>query len=64
MPVRVGVNGFGRTGRSFFRALLDQRYDDVEVVAVNDLNDLNDLNEWGFSGRFAGSVRMLGSSAS
>jgi glyceraldehyde 3-phosphate dehydrogenase len=39
MPIRVGVNGFGRIGRSFFRALLDQRYDDVEVVAVNDLTD-------------------------
>jgi len=38
MPVRVGINGFGRIGRNFFRALhgLDA---DVEVVALNDLGD-------------------------
>src|SRR5438270_671651 len=37
MAVRVGVNGFGRIGRSFYRALL-ARGDDagVELVAVND----------------------------
>jgi glyceraldehyde 3-phosphate dehydrogenase len=37
MTVRVGINGFGRIGRSFYRALLD-RGDDagVELVAVND----------------------------
>ena len=36
MAVRVGVNGFGRIGRSFFRALLAQGEGDVELVAVND----------------------------
>jgi glyceraldehyde 3-phosphate dehydrogenase len=36
MPVRVGINGFGRIGRNFFRAA---RGKDVEVVAVNDLTD-------------------------
>src|ERR1700688_4073702 len=37
MTVRVGINGFGRIGRSFFRALL-ARGDaaGVELVAVND----------------------------
>jgi len=35
--VRVGVNGFGRIGRVFFRAALEAP--DVEVVAVNDLAD-------------------------
>ena len=37
MTVRVGINGFGRIGRSFYRALLD-RGDTagVELVAVND----------------------------
>jgi glyceraldehyde 3-phosphate dehydrogenase len=36
MAVRVGINGFGRIGRSFFRALLAQGEGDVELVAVND----------------------------
>jgi glyceraldehyde 3-phosphate dehydrogenase len=36
MSVRVGINGFGRIGRSFFRAVLAQAEGDVEVVAVND----------------------------
>ncbi|MCF4006587.1 type I glyceraldehyde-3-phosphate dehydrogenase [Corynebacterium uropygiale] len=38
MTTRVGINGFGRIGRNFFRAVL-QRSDDLEVVAVNDLTD-------------------------
>ncbi|MDK6260134.1 type I glyceraldehyde-3-phosphate dehydrogenase [Corynebacterium frankenforstense] len=38
MTIRVGINGFGRIGRNFFRAVL-QRSDDLEVVAVNDLTD-------------------------
>ena len=36
MPVRVGINGFGRIGRNYFRAAKGK---DVEVVAVNDLTD-------------------------
>jgi glyceraldehyde 3-phosphate dehydrogenase len=37
MTVRVGINGFGRIGRSFFRALLARgAAADVELVAVND----------------------------
>ena len=36
MAVRVGINGFGRIGRNFLRAALEQGAD-VEVVAVNDL---------------------------
>ena len=38
MTIRVGINGFGRIGRNFFRALGD-RNTDIEVVAVNDLTD-------------------------
>ena len=41
MRVRVGVNGFGRIGRVFFRAALQA--DDMEVVAVNDLADAKTL---------------------
>src|ERR671916_451830 len=38
MPVRVGINGFGRIGRQSLKALIE-RTPDVEVVAVNDLVD-------------------------
>ncbi|MGK8360291.1 type I glyceraldehyde-3-phosphate dehydrogenase [Corynebacterium sp. HMSC073H12] len=38
MTVRVGINGFGRIGRNFFRSLLAASAD-LEVVAVNDLTD-------------------------
>ena len=36
MAVRVGINGFGRIGRNFVRALLAQGAD-IDVVALNDL---------------------------
>ena len=36
MTIRVGINGFGRIGRNFFRAARKAGAD-VEVVAVNDL---------------------------
>ena len=39
MTVRVGINGFGRIGRNFFRAVAASGAD-VEVVAANDLGDL------------------------
>jgi glyceraldehyde 3-phosphate dehydrogenase len=39
MSVRVGVNGFGRIGRNFLRAVLAQGAD-VEVVAVNDISSV------------------------
>ena len=38
MSVRVGINGFGRIGRNFFRSVR-RREADVEIVAVNDLGD-------------------------
>ncbi len=38
MSVRVGINGFGRIGRNFFRAARKQRAD-LDIVAVNDLGD-------------------------
>jgi len=39
MTIRVGVNGFGRIGRNFFRAVREQGAD-VEIVAANDLGDV------------------------
>ena len=38
MTVRVGINGFGRIGRNFFRAAQEQG-GDIEIVAVNDLGN-------------------------
>jgi glyceraldehyde 3-phosphate dehydrogenase len=38
VTVRVGINGFGRIGRSFFRAV-QKAGADIEIVAVNDLTD-------------------------
>jgi len=40
MTVRVGINGFGRIGRNFFRAA-KQMGADIDVVAVNDLGSLD-----------------------
>ena len=42
MAVRVGINGFGRIGRNFYRAYL-KRQPDYEIVAVNDLADADVL---------------------
>ena len=38
MTVRVGINGFGRIGRNFYRAVIASGAD-IEIVAVNDLTD-------------------------
>jgi glyceraldehyde 3-phosphate dehydrogenase len=46
VTVRVGINGFGRIGRNFFRAVRARQAAgcaDVEVVATNDLMDNSDL---------------------
>jgi glyceraldehyde 3-phosphate dehydrogenase len=42
VTVRVGINGFGRIGRNFFRAAA-ARGADVEIVAVNDLGSLKTM---------------------
>ncbi len=39
--IRVGINGFGRIGRSFFRACYG--HEDIQIVAVNDLTDTKTL---------------------
>ena len=59
MTTRVGINGFGRIGRNFFRAALEQGAD-IEVVAVNDLTDTKTLAHLlkydSIKGRFDGEV--------
>ena len=59
MTVKVGINGFGRIGRNFFRALREQGAD-LDVVAVNDLTDnrtlANLLKYDSILGRFPGEI--------
>ncbi|MGZ4383417.1 MAG: type I glyceraldehyde-3-phosphate dehydrogenase [Gaiellaceae bacterium] len=63
MAVRVGINGFGRIGRSFFRAQIEMGAD-IEVVAVNDLGDIKTMAHLlkydSVQGRFPGDVRVDG----
>jgi glyceraldehyde 3-phosphate dehydrogenase len=42
LTVKIGINGFGRIGRNFFRAAL-AKGSDLEIVAVNDLTDNKSL---------------------
>src|SRR5438445_7081249 len=41
MPIKVGINGFGRIGRNIMRTALDDR--DIQFVAVNDVTDAKTL---------------------
>src|SRR5229473_2011725 len=41
MPIKVGINGFGRIGRNIVRTALDDK--DIEFVAVNDVTDAKTL---------------------
>ncbi|WP_290057353.1 type I glyceraldehyde-3-phosphate dehydrogenase [Amycolatopsis solani] len=61
MTVRVGVNGFGRIGRNFFRAVKASGHD-IEVVAFNDLGDVATMAHLlkydSILGRFPGEVSV------
>ncbi|MEZ7892462.1 MAG: type I glyceraldehyde-3-phosphate dehydrogenase [Candidatus Wallbacteria bacterium] len=41
MTIKVGINGFGRIGRNFFRSCINHK--DIEIVAVNDLTNAKTL---------------------
>lgn len=64
MAVRVGINGFGRIGRNFLRAVLEQQEKtgvrDIDFVAVNDLTTVDTLAHLlkydSVMGRLAGAV--------
>jgi len=43
VTIRVGINGFGRIGRNFYRAVLESGAD-VEIVGINDLTDNKTLS--------------------
>ncbi len=63
MATRVGINGFGRIGRSFFRAQIEMGAD-LEIVAVNDLCDIKTMAHLlkydSVQGRFPGQVEVEG----
>ena len=63
MATRVGINGFGRIGRNYLRALLASGAD-LEIVAVNDLSDPKSLAHLlkydSVTGRLAQDVRVEG----
>jgi glyceraldehyde 3-phosphate dehydrogenase len=61
VTVRVGVNGFGRIGRNFFRAVKASGHD-IEIVAFNDLGDVATMAHLlkydSILGRFPGEVSV------
>ena len=63
MTIKIGINGFGRIGRMVFRAAV-QNFDDIEVVAINDLLEPDYLAYMlqydSVHGRFKGSIAVDG----
>ncbi|HET7789413.1 MAG TPA: type I glyceraldehyde-3-phosphate dehydrogenase [Gemmatimonadales bacterium] len=63
MPVRVGINGFGRIGRNVLRAAVMKKAD-LDIVAVNDITDTRTLAHLlkydSVHGRFPGTVEARG----
>src|SRR5690606_37043005 len=63
MAIRVGINGFGRIGRNFFRAAKEQGAD-IDFVAVNDLGSLDTMAHLlkydSVAGKFPGEVEVVG----
>ena len=61
MTIRVGINGFGRIGRNFFRAVKQQGAD-IDFVAANDLGSVDTmahlLQNDSVMGRFNGNVKV------
>ncbi|MEZ5139539.1 MAG: type I glyceraldehyde-3-phosphate dehydrogenase [Acidimicrobiales bacterium] len=61
MTIRVGINGFGRIGRNFFRAVKQQGVD-IDFVAANDLGSVDTmahlLRNDSVMGRFEGDVSV------
>ena len=44
MPIKIGLNGFGRIGRNVFRAAMEyDEFKDLEIVAINDLTNIETL---------------------
>jgi glyceraldehyde 3-phosphate dehydrogenase len=67
MPIKVGINGYGRIGRNILRALYEsKRQKDIQIVALNDLGDAKTnayLTRYDTAhGKFNGDVQVEGDS--
>jgi glyceraldehyde 3-phosphate dehydrogenase len=67
MPIKVGINGYGRIGRNILRALFEsKRTGEIQIVAINDLGDANTnahLTRYDTAhGPFPGEVKVDGDS--
>jgi glyceraldehyde 3-phosphate dehydrogenase len=67
MPIKVGINGYGRIGRNILRALYEaNRTKDIQIVALNDLGDAQTnahLTRYDtVHGKFSGEVKVDGDS--
>jgi glyceraldehyde 3-phosphate dehydrogenase len=67
MPIKVGINGYGRIGRNILRALYEaNRQKDIQIVALNDLGDAKTnayLTQYDtVHGKFRGEVSVDGDS--
>jgi glyceraldehyde 3-phosphate dehydrogenase len=67
MPIKVGINGYGRIGRNILRALYEaNRQKDIQIVALNDLGDAQTnahLTRYDtVHGKFKGEVKVDGDS--
>ena len=63
MSVKIGINGFGRIGRNYLRAALEQGAD-LDIVAVNDLTDNKTLAHLLKYDSITGRLRRAASSGS
>lgn len=66
MAIRIAINGFGRIGRNILRAMVENKRDDLQLVAINDLGSI-ETNAHLFKydsvhGRFHGPVTVEGDS--
>src|SRR4030095_1128666 len=65
MPIRVGIDGFGRIGRNVLRSAV-QNFSDIEIVGINDLLEPDYLAYMlqydSVHGRFEGTVAVDGNS--
>ena len=39
--MRIAINGFGRIGKMIFKAAIEQHYNNIEIVAINDLQNID-----------------------
>jgi glyceraldehyde 3-phosphate dehydrogenase len=67
MPIKVGINGYGRIGRNILRALYEaNRQKEIQIVALNDLGDAQTnayLTRYdSVHGKFPGEVQVEGDS--